>query len=112
MEIREKISELLNDECYDICEEFEPASVAVAVETIISELEQNLAELRTHVATCEFGRYTFKVSNRIGGFVSCSDENGTGVSETLYYPYYYDEDGDGLKNLIEMMNEAFYHCVN
>ena len=112
MEIRERISELLNDECYEICEVFEPASVADAVETIISRLEHNLADLRTHVAMCELGRYTFKVNNRIGGFVSCSDENGTGVSETRYYPYYYDEDVDGLKNLIEMMNEAFYHCVN
>lgn len=107
--MREMILDLLNEEIYDICDEFEPTSVADAVETIVSRLERNLATMSRSV-TCELGRYQFKVNNTHGGFVSCSDTDYgfTGVSNTLYYPYYDGE--DGLKNLIEMMNEAFYSC--
>lgn len=117
--MKEKILELLNDEIYDICDEFEPTSVADAVECILCRLKAkevcNPACLGP-VVTCELGSFTFKVSNKHRGFVSCSDnDNGcTGVSRTEYYPYYTDDDGsdDGLKNLIEMMNEAFYACIN
>lgn len=55
------------------------------------------------------------VTNRMEGFVSVSNDEATGVSRTLYKPFYKDnEEGwlAGLKNLADMINEAWYHCEN
>jgi hypothetical protein len=59
--------------------------------------------------------YIIKVNNTLGGWVSVSDENtgDTGVSNTMYYPFFKDdEDGyfAGLCSLADMINEAWYIC--
>jgi len=113
--MKQRILDLLNDEIYDICDEFEQQSVAELVIALVGRLERNLATMG-RVVSCELGKYIFKVCNKHGGFVSCSDteEGMTGVSSTMYYPYYQDADDEdaGLKNLIEMVNEAFYTCTH
>ncbi|UKK52693.1 hypothetical protein [Prevotella sp. E2-28] len=115
--MKQRILDLLNDEVYDICDAFTAEEFAGAVISVLSGITEH-SEKRPivigQVVTVQLGKYIFKVSNKHKGFVSCSDtENGcTGTSETMYFPYYYDSDDPdaGLKNLIEMMNEAFYAC--
>ena len=61
--------------------------------------------------------YQIKVSNNHGGFVSVSDEDtgDTGVSNTMFYPFFKDEEEGyfaGLCSLASMVNEAWYLCNN
>lgn len=109
--MRERIIELLNDEIYDICDVFTPDEIAEELASVVDELNNG-------ESTGEFslGVYLFWVLNKQDGIVSCSntEEGCTGVSRTLYFPFYEDDDDPdaGLKNLIEMVNEAWYACVN
>lgn len=116
MELRERIEEILHDEWYDILDRVEVIDFVDAVESVVNGIGEHVSGFRIiigSVVECTLGEYNFKVSNTYKGFVSCSDDNGTGVSHTEYYPYYYDSDDPdaGLKNLIEMMNEAWYLCT-
>jgi hypothetical protein len=58
--------------------------------------------------------YCLKVNNNIKGFVSCSNDKSTGVSNTEYRPFYTDDPEDGafigLCSLASMINEAWYQC--
>jgi hypothetical protein len=61
--------------------------------------------------------YAIKVNNNLQGFVSVSDEEAghTGVSKTLYYPFFKDDEEGyfaGLCSLASMLNEAWYLCNN
>ena len=52
----------------------------------------------------------WKIRNNMPGFVSCSDDNRTGVSRTessIFLRIYGIEDDD-VKELLDMMNEAWY----
>lgn len=106
--------ELLNDDVYEICEEFEPQSVAAAVAMVIDRLTNRRGLPINRTVDVELGKYQFRVNNRINGFVSCSDtdEGCTGISRTLFFPYYEEDDDSGRINLIQMMNEAFVACSN
>ena len=112
--MKEKVLELLEDVCYDICDMFKPEEVANLVVDIVNKLDSC-----SHVDG-KLGKYQFKVNNTIRGFVSCADTEygSTAVSDTLYMPYFVEhsddeeEDAtkDGLRSLIEMINESWYHC--
>jgi hypothetical protein len=44
-----------------------------------------------------------------------TDEIGTGVSHTAFWPFYKDQDDGflpGLTSLTEMISEAWYRCEN
>jgi hypothetical protein len=113
--MKEKIFELLENECYDICEAYEPELVCTLVKNIVGRIERRRNEIGFGpVVATEFGKYIFKVNNSLNGFVSCSntDTGHTGISNTLYYPYYEDDDNGGLKNLVEMINESWHLCEN
>lgn len=113
--MKEKVLELLENEWYDICDAYEPVSVALLVEELVLRIKSRESdECLGSVVSAQLGSSVFKVNNSLNGFVSCSDvdEGCTGVSNTLYYPYYEGEDNDGLKNLLEMVNEAWYAADN
>ncbi len=111
----EKVLEMLDDVVYDICEVYEKEDVAKMVATFANKLDR----YHRH-EEYKLGKHKFKVSNTIRGFVSCSniEDGNTSVSNTLYIPFYCEtneeteevECEDGLRNLIEMINEAWYAC--
>ena len=108
-ELRGILDEIFEDEIYDMVD-------AIPQEHICDVLCKEEVSLNTrNVFQFRLGDYIFKVNNTHGGFVSCTDENGTGVSYTLYYAFPNDgehEPKEMWKNLIDMMNEAWYACVN
>ena len=119
MNMKERILELLNDVVYEICDEFGNERVAELVIEIVDKINNHVTPRRISIGEpvdVEIGKFQFRVNNRHQGFVSCSDteEGCTGLSETMYFPYYHDSDDPdaGLRNLIEMLNEAYYACVN
>ena len=110
-ELKEVICEILQDDIYDICDEIKQDAIISSVTTIA--LNFSLRGRTTDVFM--LGGYQFKVINRVGGTVSCSRNSYTTVSNTLYKPF--PNDGDHstkecCKNLIEMINEAWFAWNN
>lgn len=106
--LNEIVDELLSNEVYDITEEIPVEEFAKAVVSAV--LTMRIFE---HCSVKLRG-YQFKMGNRAKS-VSCSDGCCTGVSHTEYKVYWEDDDDyneDAVKNLAEMMNEAWYACVN
>lgn len=116
--MKERILELLNDVVYEICDEFGNERVAELVIEIVNGIGRHVTQRGISIGEpvdVEIDRFQFRVNNRHQGFVSCSDteEGCTGLSETMYFPYYHDSDDPdaGLRNLIEMINEAYVSCI-
>lgn len=62
----------------------------------------------------EYKGMKIKIRNCLHGSVSVSNDDCTGVSNTLYYPFPTDDEdvfGSWL-NLAQMINEAWYQCNN
>ena len=108
-ELRGILDEIFEDEIYDIID-------AIPQEIICEKLtELNEGISLNRVKDFMIEDFAFRVNNHMGGFVSCTNENGTGISNTLYYAFPMDGEHDTkemFKNLIDMMNEAWYACVN
>ena len=116
---REDLIEEIRDINPDMLDEFPEEEIADLVTDIAMKLGTRKGKVIDYPLTSCGGikNYQIKVSNTHGGFVSCSDEDtgDTGVSRTLYYPFFLDsEEGviAGLRSLVEMINEAWYHCNN
>jgi hypothetical protein len=112
--MRSDLEEFIADENLDMLEEFPENEIADIVFTLAAKLMvQKVVEYP--LTSCGgIWNYQVKVNNRLKGFVSVSEETLgiTGVSETLYFPFY-EEDGSyfaGLCNLAQMINEAWYKC--
>ncbi len=103
----------INDEPLDMLEDFEADEIASEVISIARRLM-----FRSYTnGHFEKGNtdYIYSINNKVGGWVSISDDNCTGVSKTEYKPFYKDdEDGwfTGLCSLASMLNEAWYLCNN
>lgn len=102
--------EILEDEIYDMMEK-------IGHDTLCAKLRYAAAQFSRGARTVMFAMngYLFKIINCVGGSVSCSTPDCTGVSKTLYKPFPNDEDHDDKErftNLVSMMNEAWYACVN
>ena len=112
--MRDDLIEYINNEPLDMLNEFTEEEIADCVLAIASRLLL-LANVVEHEIK-DYG-YIVKVNNTHGGWVSVSDMNtgDTGVSNTMYFPFYKDdEDGyfAGLCSLASMINEAWYQCNN
>lgn len=99
--------EIFEDEIYDMCDVIEQ-------DAICNKLRYAAAQFSRGAKVVTFGLdgYFFKVNNVVGGFVSCSNPDETGVSHTLYKPFPNDADHDDKErftNLVSMMNEAWYN---
>ena len=102
--------EIFEDEIYDMTD-------AIEQDAICNKLRYAAAQFSRGATVVSFGccGYFFKINNKVGGFVSCSNPDGTGVSNTMYKPFPNDaehDDKERFKNLIDMMNEAWYLCTN
>lgn len=112
--LKEDLVEYINDEPFDMLDEFEA--------DVIADLVISIAERLMHRDFCSGHLikrprvdYLYKVNNKMNGFVSISDDDCTGVSRTEYKPFFHDdEDGyfSGLCSLASMINEAWYLCNN
>lgn len=107
----------INDEPLDMLDEFTADDIAKACIYIgRGLLMYKTTTINRQLRSSEDKSYWIKISNKQGGFVSVSNNDGeTGVSRTEYFPFYKDdEDGYfiGLCNLAQMINEAWYYCNN
>jgi hypothetical protein len=116
--MKEDLMEHITNEPFDMLDEFPEEEIADCVLAVASHLMLP-ANVITHPLTSCGGikNYQIKVNNTHGGFVSVSDEDtgDTGVSRTLYYPFFKDEEEGyfaGLCSLADMINEAWYQCNN
>lgn len=112
----ESLKEFINEENLDMLDEFSAQQIANVVINMAEAFKHGnkvvqmpLFSKMTHKG------YFLKVNNNYQGFVSVSHIEQTGISRTEYYPFFADEDeGDfaGLCSLAQMINEAWYSCVN
>lgn len=115
---KEDLMQYIADEPLDILDEFTEEEIADFVISIAKKLMYKDTSVG-HLVKFNGNRlnkdYVYKVNNLHKGFVSISDECSTGVSRTEYYPFYHDEEDGyytGLCCLAQMINEAWYHCIN
>lgn len=112
--VKEDLVEYITDENLDILDEFDAETIADLCISIAQRLLHRnwcMGHLIQR-PTCD---YLYKVNNEHGGFVSISDDDNTGVSRTMYYPFFKDEEDGyyaGLCSLASMINEAWYNCNN
>lgn len=111
--LREDLIEHINEQPLDMLEEFEAEEIADKV----IDIARTLVVRKFTNGHFKNGRadYLYSINNQNGGWVSVSDSDGvTGVSRTMYFPFFCDEDGyfAGLTSLASMFNEAWYHCKN
>lgn len=115
--LKEDLIDHINNEPLDMLEEFTDEEIADKVIEIAKTLvvrnftNGHIIKYRANKPKLD---YLYKINNKIKGFVSLSDDSTTGVSRTLYRPFYH-ENGDwfgGLCCLAEMLNEAYYQLKN
>ena len=102
--------EELKNEAYDMQDEFSNEEIAETVKNIVARLN----EAEGDDIEVELNRNQIKVRNsRHWSFISFSTGEYTGLSESvaeitdLSLPI----DNDGVRKIIEMMNEAWYQAV-
>lgn len=105
-EMRKILDEIFEDEFYDMCDEIPQEEIYSRLSTVFFMLN-----LGSKTQTFKLHGYVFKVYNYYHGWVSCSNSEQTSVSYTEYLPYPNDGEHDKkecYKNLLDMMNEAWY----
>jgi hypothetical protein len=115
--MRDDLIEYINDEIFDMLDEFPEEEIADCVLAIASRMILPAKVVEHPLTSCGgIKNYQIKVNNCYHGFVSVSDEDtgDTGVSRTEFYPFFKDDDGyfAGLCSLASMINEAWYICNN
>lgn len=119
--MKEDLTEYINDECLDIMESIsaeEFAGQVIKIAQRITFFKKDRPQMSIHGVIGNLDKgiiWNVKVNNVHGGWVSVSDDENTGVSNTMWYPFYSDdEDGwfAGLMSLASMINEAWYLCNN
>ena len=113
---RTDLMEYINDEIFDMLDEFTDDEIANLCIRLASEFLHGRTIKITPLFSNKSKRgYCLKVSNNHKGFVSVSNDESTGVSNTEYYPFFKDEEDGyfaGLCSLADMINEAWYLCNN
>lgn len=107
--------EIIEDECLDLAQEIGAETFANKVFVIADHIRQGSTKVTDYPTILGDSRYLIRVNNNLNGFVSVSDVHGsTGVSNTLYYPFFEDDEDEfaGLLTLAQMINEAWYQCNN
>ena len=116
---QERALAVIEDENYDIVVDggFTPEDFATAATNIFRNLLTPVGqtwELKHFAISVYTMGLNWKIRNDIPSFVSCSDDNGTGVSRSEHYilSRCYDVYEDDVKTLLDMMNEAWYLMTN
>lgn len=108
-EFKQTLDEIFEDTIYDMCDELPMASVYNHIDFAVQQLNRGAKVVQFPIAG-----YHFKINNNIGGFVSCSNSEETGVCSTLHMAFPNDGEHDlreQLENLVDMMNSAYYSCA-
>ena len=105
----------INDEPLDMLDEFDADYIACEVISIARRLMFR-DFCNGHIKKGK-NDYLYSINNKAGGWVSISDGDtgDTGVSTTMYFPFFKDEEEGyfaGLCSLASMINEEWYHCNN
>ena len=114
--MKDDLMEYIINEPLDMLDEFPEDEIADCVLTIASRLLLPTNVVTEPLTSCGgIWNYQIKVNNGLKGFVSvsCEETGCTGVSETMYYPFFKDEEDGyfaGLCSLASMINEAWYIC--
>lgn len=109
-ELKEILDEIFEDEIYDMAESIPMAFIRRRMLFVSNQFRRGAKTVTFYLGGC-----VFKINNSFGGFVSCSKDDKTSVSETLYMPFPDDGEHDEkecFKNLLDMMNEAWYACTH
>ena len=115
-EMKEDLMEYIVNEPFDMLEEFPEEEIADCVLAIASHLMLPAKVVEQPLTSCGgIWNYQIKVNNHLKGFVSvsCEETGCTGVSETMFFPVFMDEEDGyfaGLCSLADMINEAWYIC--
>ena len=116
--LKDDLMEYIADEPLDMLDEFTEEEIADCVLAIASHLMLP-AKVVAHrlISNSEIWNYQIKVNNECQGWVSvsCEETGTTGVSKTMYFPFFKDEEEGyfaGLCSLADMINEAWYQCNN
>ena len=114
--MKEDLVEYIVNEPFDMLEEFTDDEIANLCIRLAGEFLHGRTIKITPLFSNKSKRgYCLKVNNNHKGFVSLSNDESTGVSNTEYYPFFSDEEDGyfaGLCSLASMINEAWYHCNN
>ena len=116
--LKDGLMEYIADEPLDMLDKFTEEEVADCVLAIASHLMLPAKVVEQPLTSCGgIWNYQIKVNNNHQGFVSvsCEETGCTGVSKTMYFPFYKDEEEGyfaGLCSLASMINEAWYLCNN
>lgn len=109
-ELKAILDEIFEDEIYDMADSISMAMINRRLLFTCNQFRRG-----TKVVTFRMGDWLFKINNSFGGFVSCSSSDKTAVSNTLYMAFPDDGEHDEkecFKNLLDMMNEAWYSCTH
>lgn len=102
---REIIEEILEDENYDMYDEFDKETIIKFVLDVIPMV--------FHIKDVTIGDYNVRVVNKqSGSFVSVSSDDYTGLSESCYYIFMdrFKPSKSDIESLLSMTNEAWYTC--
>jgi hypothetical protein len=114
--MKEDLMEYIINEPLDMLDEFPEEEIADCVLAIASHLMLPAKVVTEPLTSCGgIWNYQIKVNNKHQGFVSvsCEETGTTGVSETMFFPFFKDEEEGyfaGLCSLADMINEAWYIC--
>ena len=102
------------NECLDMQDEFSNEQIEEMTQQLVNQLYRVKTTMQVTVSL-QYGKYAIKArSARQGSFISVSDSETTGVARSLApivvptRPITEDE----VKDIISMINEAWYHVNN
>ena len=107
---KEWIKEILENECYDMMDEF---SVTVVQRYVMAILPMVFSVTVQRIG--KHYEYITKIRNsKHGSFISLSNDNCTGLSESCWYIFEkpFAPTRDELKVFLDMLNEAWYLLNN
>lgn len=104
------VEEIIEDECYDMMDEF---SVAVIQKYVMAVLPMVFSIKVQRIG--ESYEYITKIKNsKNGSYISISNDDCTGLSESCWYIFEkpFAPTKDELKIFLDMLNEAWYLLNN
>lgn len=117
------LQEVLDDEVYDVCDVYSREDIEDMMQDIYRKFVHcfsyfgldhcNIESKLRHVRNARAMKYSIKICNSAAGSsVSVSSYTSTGVSRSLYFAFDVKSDDlyEQVKNLMDMINEAWYAC--
>ena len=107
-----ELTEYIDDASFDIIgENMTNERFANIIFRLMLKIRLNNSKVTDYTIRIGNRDFAIRVNNNKGGFVSVTNDQGdTGISNTMFYPFYMDGDNwvNGCTTLADMVNEAFY----